>query len=175
MLEGCNLEEIKSYNASLKQYKDRAASLKAEIEYTNKELDTLCAELTAELGKQVTRDNIEQVYNEQISMINSTLQSGKAVLSKIAAEESNSGAVEQVGQATAPVMNQTVGQPTGQPVNNQYVAPQPNVGDVPNICNSIPGQLEAAKLTGNNILGSVPGGVFNGAATPSSLPPMFNL
>lgn len=171
MLEGCNLEEIKSYNASLKQYKDRAASLKAEIEYTNKELDTLCAELTAELGKQVTRDNIEQVYNEQISMINSTLQSGKAVLSKIAAEENNSGAV---GQAT-PVMSQTVSQPTGQPVNNQYVAPQPNAGDVPNICNSIPGQLEAARLTGNSILGSVPGNVFNGAATPSSLPPMFNL
>ena len=170
MLEGCNLEEIKSYNASLKQYKDRAASLKAEIEYTNKELDTLCAELTAELGKQVTRDNIEQVYNEQISMINSTLQSGKAVLSKIAAEESNSGAAGQ-----APVMNQTVSQPTGQPVNNQYAAPQGNVGAAQNICNSIPGQLEAAKLTGNNILGSVPGGVFNGADTPSSLPPMFNL
>ena len=173
MLEGCNLEEIKSYNASLKQYRDRAASLKAEIEYTNKELDTLCAELTAELGKQVTRDNIEQVYNEQISMINSTLQSGKAVLSKIAAEESNSGAAGQVGQA--PVMNQTASQPTGQPVNNQYAAPQGNVGAAQNICNSIPGQLEAAKLTGNNILGSVPGGVFNGAATPSSLPPMFNL
>lgn len=174
MLEGCNLEEIKSYNASLKQYKDRAASLKAEIEYTNKELDTLCAELTAELGKQVTRDNIEQVYNEQISMINSTLQSGKAVLSKIAAEESNSGAVGQVGQA-APVLNQTVSQPTVQPVNNQYAAPQGNAVNVPNIFNSIAGQVEAVQATGNGIPGSVPGGVFNGAATPSSLPPMFDL
>lgn len=170
MLEGCNLEEIKSYNASLKQYKDRAASLKAEIEYTNKELDTLCAELTAELGKQVTRDNIEQVYNEQISMINSTLQSGKAVLSKIAAEESNSGAVGQAATASQPVS-----QPTVQPVNNQYVAPQANAGVAPNLFNNIAGQMDATKVTGNSIPGSVPGGVFNGAATPSSLPPMFEL
>ena len=41
MLQGVNIEEIKKYNASLKQCRDRAASLNAEIEYTNKEIDNI--------------------------------------------------------------------------------------------------------------------------------------
>ena len=88
MLQGVNIDEIKKYNASLKQCRDRAASLNAEIEYTNKEIDALCIELSQELGLTVTRENAEQVYNEQLEKINSTLQSGNAVLSKIASEES---------------------------------------------------------------------------------------
>lgn len=88
MLQGVNIDEIKKYNASLKQCRDRAASLNAEIEYTNKEIDALCVELSQELGITVTRENAEQVYNEQLEKINSTLQSGNAVLSKIASEES---------------------------------------------------------------------------------------
>ena len=64
MLQGVNIEDIKQYNSSLKQCRDRAASLKAEIEYTNKEIDTICNELSAELGITVTRDNIEQIYND---------------------------------------------------------------------------------------------------------------
>jgi hypothetical protein len=87
MLQGIDVNQIKQYNASLKQYKDKAANLNAEIEYTNKELDALCKELTAELGVEVTRDNVEQIYNEQVEKINSTLQSGNAVLAKIAGEE----------------------------------------------------------------------------------------
>lgn len=88
MLQGVNIDEIKKYNASLKQCRDRAASLNAEIEYTNKEIDALCIELSQELGLTVTRENAEHVYNEQLEKINSTLQSGNAVLSKIASEES---------------------------------------------------------------------------------------
>lgn len=100
MLQGVDLNQVKQYNASLKQYKDKAASLNAEIEYTNKEIDALCAELTNELGIQVTRDNIQQIYEEQVSKINSTLQSGNAVLAKIASEEQ---AASTVATPVAPV------------------------------------------------------------------------
>ena len=66
MVQGVNLEEVRKYNESLKQYRDKASQLKAEIDYNNKEIDTLCAELTTELGMQVTRENVVQVYNEQV-------------------------------------------------------------------------------------------------------------
>ena len=151
MLQGVNIDEIKKYNASLKQCRDRAASLNAEIEYTNKEIDALCIELSQELGITVTRDNAEQVYNEQIEKINSTLQSGNAVLSKIASEESgaqhiqNSLNTQQHGQYQQQV--QGIASPQSQPVptmiNNlaaesQVASPvfsQPQVGgqNLPNL------------------------------------------
>ena len=105
MLQGVDLNQVKQYNASLKQYKDKAASLNAEIEYTNKEIDILCAELTSELGIQVTRDNIQQIYDEQVAKINSTLQSGNAVLAKIASEEQAASVANQVAATpVAPVV-----------------------------------------------------------------------
>jgi hypothetical protein len=117
MVAGVNLEEVKKYNNALKQYKDQAAALNAEIDYTNRELDALCAELTTELGVQVTRDNVEQIYNEQVTKINSTLQSGTAVLAKIQSEEA----------ADSQPAPQTVVQPqVATPVASQ-VAPQPQV------------------------------------------------
>lgn len=108
MLNGINLEEVKQYNTSLKQYKDQAANLKAEIEYTNKALDEMCGELSKELGLEVNRDNLEQIYNDQVNKIQTALQSGKAVLSKIKSEE------QSLAQSTN---NTDVNIPT-QPVNN---------------------------------------------------------
>ena len=122
MLQGVNLDDIRKYNASLKQYKDKAASLNAEIEYTNRELDSLCAELTAELGVQVTRENVEEIYNEQIAKINSTLQSGNAVLAKIASEE----------QALATGAGQ-MSQPPVTPVTQPVVQPIPSAPTAPNM------------------------------------------
>lgn len=149
MLQGVDLNQVKQYNASLKQYKDKAASLNAEIEYTNKEIDALCAELTNELGIQVTRDNIQQIYEEQVSKINSTLQSGNAVLAKIASEEQ---AASTVATPVAPV---TPVAPT--PVM-QTAVPTPPVAPV------------AQETT------SVAGSVFGTASpTPTTLPPLFNM
>lgn len=123
MLQGVNIEEIKQYNASLKQCRDKAASLNAEIEYTNKEIDNLCEELSNELGIQVTRDNIQQIYDEQLNKINSTLQSGNAVLSKIASEE-NTATVQQT-----PVQPmQTPVQPSMGVAQPAPVFSQPQVG-----------------------------------------------
>lgn len=152
MLQGVDLNQVKQYNASLKQYKDKAASLNAEIEYTNKEIDALCAELTNELGIQVTRDNIQQIYEEQVSKINSTLQSGNAVLAKIASEEQ---AASTVATPVAPV---TPVAPT--PVM-QTAVPTPPVAPVAPV---------AQETT------SVAGSVFGTASpTPATLPPLFNM
>ena len=149
MLQGVDLNQVKQYNASLKQYKDKAASLNAEIEYTNKEIDALCAELTNELGIQVTRDNIQQIYEEQVSKINSTLQSGNAVLAKIASEEQAASTV------ATPVTPVTPVAPT--PVM-QTAVPTPPVAPV------------AQETT------SVAGSVFGTASpTPATLPPLFNM
>lgn len=162
MLQGINLEEVKQYNATLKQYRDRAASLNAEIEYTNKELDALCAELTAELGKPVTRDNIEQIYNEQVASIQSTLQSGTAVLSKIASEEQNAA------NAAQPVA-QTVSTPVAQPVGVAPVVNTPPVNTVP---------VGATPVAPQPIQGSIFNGqasVLPGQQTNGTLPVMFNI
>lgn len=153
MLQGVDLNQVKQYNASLKQYKDKAASLNAEIEYTNKEIDALCAELTNELGIQVTRDNIQQIYEEQVSKINSTLQSGNAVLAKIASEEQ---AASTVATPVAPV---TPVAPTT-PVM-QTAVPTPPVAP------TAPTAQETAPVAGS---------VFGTASpTPATLPPLFNM
>lgn len=153
MLQGVDLNQVKQYNASLKQYKDKAASLNAEIEYTNKEIDALCAELTTELGIQVTRDNIQQIYDEQVSKINSTLQSGNAVLAKIASEEQAASTVATPVTPITPVAPTT-------PVM-QTAVPTPPVAP------TAPTAQEAT---------SVAGSVFGTASpTPATLPPLFNM
>lgn len=150
MLQGVDLNQVKQYNASLKQYKDKAASLNAEIEYTNKEIDALCAELTTELGIQVTRDNIQQIYDEQVSKINSTLQSGNAVLAKIASEEQVASTVATPVAPVTPVAPTT-------PVM-QTAVPTPPVA---------PTAQETAPVAGS---------VFGTASpTPATLPPLFNM
>ena len=139
MLQGVDLNQVKQYNASLKQYKDKAASLNAEIEYTNKEIDALCLELSNELGVQVTRDNIQQIYDEQVAKINSTLQSGNAVLAKIASEE-------QAPVAQAPVAPQVVQQA---PVAPQAVQQVPVAQENASVAGSVFG-------TGQPTNGSLP-------------------
>lgn len=152
MLQGIDLNQVRQYNASLKQYKDKASSLKAEIDYTNKEIDTLCTELSAELGINVTRDNIQQVYEDQVSKINSTLQSGNAVLAKIASEEQ-----------TAAQTVQTV-QTVQTPVQSVPTPPEaPTVGVAPT------GGI-APTVESNPVAGSV-----FGTAQSAPLPPMFGI
>ena len=152
MLEGINLEQIKAYNTTLKQYKDKAASLKAEMEYTNKELDNLCAELTLELGVQVTRENINQIYADQIAKINSTLNAGTAVLTKIASEEQNAA--------------QQVNVPTQQSVPVQQVQTQQSV-PVQQV------QTQAVPPIPQMTQPQTP--IFNSQAQPSELPRMFSI
>ena len=86
MLQGVNIDEVKKYNASLKQYKDQSARLTVEIEMNEKELKQLCEQLSTELGVSVTPENVEKIYEEQVGKINQTLETGNAILKKIEQE-----------------------------------------------------------------------------------------
>ena len=156
MLQGIDLNQVRQYNTSLKQYKDKASSLKAEIDYTNKEIDTLCTELSAELGINVTRDNIQQVYEDQVSKINSTLQSGNAVLAKIASEEQTAAQTQTVQTVQA--------QAAQTPVQSVPTPPE-----APTVGVALTGGI-APTVESNPVAGSV-----FGTAQSAPLPPMFSI
>lgn len=179
MLQGIDLGQVRQYNSALKTYKDQSASLNAEIEYTNNEIDNLCAQLTQELGIQVTRDNIEQVYNDEVAKINSTLQSGNAVLAKIASEEQNransntvgntSGAVGNVGTAAT---NIPAPQVASTPVQ-QNTATVGNTNASGLADSTLPPFTGAAQHQFSTVNGAVE--TNDGAVQNMTLPPMFGM
>lgn len=127
MLENVNIEAVRNYNSELKMYKEQASKLAVEIEINEKELNTLCQQLTAELGVSVTPENVEQIYNEQVAKINQTLETGNAVLQKIKQEASGTAQTAQPiqpAQQTYAQPQQTYSAPVQAPVNN--VQTQPN-------------------------------------------------
>lgn len=185
MLQGIDLGQVRQYNSALKTYKDQSASLNAEIEYTNNEIESLCVQLTQELGIQVTRDNIEQVYNDEVAKINSTLQSGNAVLAKIASEEQNransntvgntSGAVGNVGSTvnagtTAATANIPAPQVASTPVQ-QNTVPVGNTSGLPD--SALPPFTGAAQPQFSSVNGAVE--TNDGAVQNMTLPPMFGM
>lgn len=161
MLQNINIEEIKKYNASLKEQREKAASLKAQIDYTEKELEQLCKELSTELGVEVNKSNIEQIYNDELNKINSTLQSGNAVLAKIVSE-GNAVANGQVQSnvASTPSINNTAVMQNNVPNMTPPVAPV-----APSVAPVAQPQIPS---------GQVAGQVF-GSNQPQQLPPLFNI
>lgn len=129
MLQGVNIEEIRKFNSSLKQYKDQSARLMVEIEVNEKELKQLCEQLTAELGVTVTPDNVEEIYNEQVQKINTTLDTGNAILKKIEQEASGqANTTVNTGVTAIPPVPPTANNKqlfTGQPLTNIDKLPQP--------------------------------------------------
>lgn len=174
MLQGIDLSQVRQYNSTLKTYKDQSASLNAEIEYTNNEIDSLCAQLTQELGIPVTRDNIEQVYNDEVAKINSTLQSGNAVLAKIASEEQNRANSNTVGSTSgaAPQMASTPVQQNTADVQ-QSTAPvgSTNAGGLSD--STLPPFTGAAQPQFSTVNGAVE--TNEGAAQNMTLPPLFGM
>ena len=88
MVSNINIEEVKKYNKSLKEYKDKSAKLNAQIEFNTKEIENSCKELSEELGIEVTTENIESIYEEYVAKINESLRVGNSILEKIREEES---------------------------------------------------------------------------------------
>lgn len=185
MLQGIDLGQVRQYNSALKTYKDQSASLNAEIEYTNNEIDNLCGQLTQELGIQVTRDNIEQVYNDEVAKINSTLQSGNAVLAKIASEEQNransntvgntSGAVGNVGSTVnAGTTAATANIPAPQVASTTVQQSTAPVGNTSGLADStLPPFTGAAQPQFSTVNGAVE--TNDGAVQNMTLPPMFGM
>lgn len=129
MQPGINVEDIRKYNSSLREYQDKYNKINAEIEFNKRELQKLCGELSAELGIQVTPDNIVEIYNERVAKINNTLSIGTEILQRIKSEESlvaqnQQQAASQIGQA---------GQMGAGPVQSQSTMPpiQPTVASQP--------------------------------------------
>lgn len=91
-MEQLNMEEVKQYNAKLKELKERENRLKIEKDMTQKNLEAACAELSKEIGEVVTPDNAEQIYNKLAAQINETLRSGNEIIARIASEEAEAQA-----------------------------------------------------------------------------------
>lgn len=110
MVQEIDVARVKQYNLEYNKCKEKAMQLNAEREMNKKEIDSLCAELSSELGMQVTLENIESIYNDKVDKINADLLLGESIIKRIEAEEnqlSNGSAVQGVGQ---PVQNQGQGQ-----------------------------------------------------------------
>lgn len=128
-----DINEVKRYNASLKEYTDISNNLQAEKKYISAEIATGCKELSAELGIEVNMDNIKQIRDDLCAKINSTLQSGNAVLAKIASETQAKSADASGAIGAGPGAGQVYGGITQVPtqavmeqaVAQQAVAPVP--------------------------------------------------
>lgn len=107
-----SLAEIREYNKQVQQYQKKAAELKASIDYKQKELDSLCAEISSMSGQTVTPDNLEEYAAEVERRFEQTLATGKEVLARAKAEE------ERV-KVAAPVTEDAKGGEAETPVESQ--------------------------------------------------------
>jgi hypothetical protein len=78
-----DVERVKSFNARYREAQQKAATIKAEIDMNNREIDRLCTELSNDLGITVTRENVEQVYASNVEEINKKLELGEDILNRI--------------------------------------------------------------------------------------------
>jgi predicted lipase len=114
MRSDINIEQVRAYNASLREYKEKSSKLRAEIEFNQKELDKQCSELSASLGIQVTPDNIQQILEERVAKIKNTMEVGTEILNRIKNEEATISQVNSQMPGQIPVQP-TVQMPTTQP------------------------------------------------------------
>lgn len=150
MIPGIDMEQVKAYNKSLKEYRDRAAKVQAGIEYSEKELARTCAELSTALGMTVTPDNIEQIRAEYINKINSVLATGTDIINRIRSEEAM---LREVGQAP-------VTQAPQAPVTQAPVTQTPQAPQAPDIIQPPTSEVAQPNLFAN--LGDIPP-MFNNA------------
>lgn len=157
-----DINAAKQYNEALKQARANASQLEAERAFIRKEIDTLCTELSAEIGENVTIENVESVLEKYAAKIESTVNTGNIVLAKIQTELANSAQA-----ATAsPQMNvqqQAVEVQQSAPVAPAVDTPVQNVQAVQVTPAATPSQPVGFN---NNVVAPVDGG---------SLPPLFKL
>lgn len=101
-LPNIDVARVRQYNAELKVYSEKSANTRAKMEMSKAEVKRLCAELTEELGVQVTPENLEAIYKQCVEKIENTLTSGEAILNRIKQEES-SISIGQTSQSTEPM------------------------------------------------------------------------
>jgi hypothetical protein len=97
-------EQIKQYNKSVETYREQARTLSVQIDMSEKEIVRLCSELSAELGEEVNKDNVETVASRIVQQYQTSLENGTAIFNRIESEQQ----AIQYGAAAVPVVN-TVG------------------------------------------------------------------
>lgn len=113
-----DLQRVKKYNDALKNAKDNSNKIATEISYAKRELEKLCAELSAELGETVTVENVAEIYKRESEKIERTLSMGEEILARIV---SGNGDV-----TPAPAINTGIG--VSAPTMSAPVASAPNMG-----------------------------------------------
>lgn len=103
MRQGVDINKVKEYNAALNQYREQGTKLRAEISVNEKELASICEQLSAELGITVNADNLEQIYDAKVAEIENTLKTGIEIMQRIQQEAGQS-----TGQASTQEVNQQV-------------------------------------------------------------------
>lgn len=164
MQVGINVEDVKKYNASLREYKDKSVKLRTEIEINQAELERQCKELSTELGMEVTPANIQAILTERISKIQNTMQVGNEILQRIREEEAR-GVQQTTSQTVIP--NQSLGatpdvmQAAGQ-TSGTVVQPAPQALGVPAepTLPPLPGGIQVQTQDGTMSLNSLPS-IFN--------------
>ena len=164
MLNGVDINQVKQYNSSLKEYKEKAAQIKAHINFNTAELNRLCKELSQELNQEITPDNIEAVRDELVKGIENKLMIGNRILESIKNGEdnirqdqgSNGVQLNQVNQVTQ--VNQ-VNQVRSVQVQDKQ-SNMPNMPNMPNIPNE-------------PVLNTSPVASLNSDSVFSSMTPIF--
>ena len=113
-----DLQRVKKYNDALKNAKDNSNKIATEISYAKRELEKLCAELSAELGETVTVETVAEMYKRESEKIERTLSMGEEILARIV---SGNGDV-----TPAPAVNTGMG--VSAPTMSAPVSSAPSVG-----------------------------------------------
>lgn len=102
--EQLDIQRIKKYNDEYKAYTEKSANTRAQLELSKSEVNRLCAELTQELGVQVTPDNLESIYTQCVDKIQHTLEAGEEILKRIKEEENKTVQATEQGANVSGIM-----------------------------------------------------------------------
>ena len=103
---GIDLERVREYNKRCNSYKEKLSELSAERKIVSANLDNICKQLEKQLGREVTPQNIEEVYQAESLKVMNTLEAGESILQRI--ERAENGGQEQTSMAGNPVGEQTM-------------------------------------------------------------------
>lgn len=184
---------VANYNATVKRVLASVNEANAKVEYSKKEFEKGCEQLSKELGREVNASNLEEVYKELEDSIVEQVNLGEQLI-----ERANAQLNENKG-SSAPVANEEVsgnsnaygngsqlnnGMPQQMgsvPVNNGY-APANNMGNFGNVgmgmgmapqmgTGAMPsmGQQPMAGYSGMNGMSSMPQNMMQQEAVPNSV------
>ena len=81
-----DINKIQEYNERVSTVSKKLQAKQTEYEMKHKELLRLCAELTEELGVEVTEENLEEICEMYEQQVSNTLQAGEEILRTAEAE-----------------------------------------------------------------------------------------